>query len=242
MSRRRQILDQMLAAESAPRLLRSEDPLTTRTTDALIHLGELAMAFGRIDRTACYHPAPRADGSWRKESDTDHTVMLSWLACALAAEWYPALNVGLVAQFALVHDAPEVYAGDTPTLRISPEGREAKRVREEEAARRLAEELGRSLPWLPRLLFRYESQVDPEARFVKALDKSAPKIVHLLDRLHGLHEEGVTRDEFMTMLGEQDASVASYAGDFEVLMDIRAELNRRVLTHPGWRPDGWIEP
>ena len=46
---------------------------------AVIDLGRLAMAFGRIDRTACYHP----DGGPR-ESDSDHTVMLGWIAPALA--------------------------------------------------------------------------------------------------------------------------------------------------------------
>lgn len=44
--------------------------------DAVIALGEAALAFGRIDRTAVYHP----DGM-TPESDSDHTVMLGWIAC-----------------------------------------------------------------------------------------------------------------------------------------------------------------
>jgi hypothetical protein len=52
--------------------------------DTVTELGALAMAFGRIDRTCCYH------ASGEKESDADHTVMLSWVAPSLAAKLYPA--------------------------------------------------------------------------------------------------------------------------------------------------------
>src|SRR6266851_2925642 len=52
--------------------------------DAVAELGGLALAFGRIDRTACYHP-----DQVTAESDTDHTVMLAWVAPSLAALLYP---------------------------------------------------------------------------------------------------------------------------------------------------------
>jgi len=89
---------------------RAPSPVTA-VTDTLIHLAELALRFGRIDRTACYHPVLSKDGRLIKESDTDHTVMLGWLACALATRFWPELDQGLIAQLALVHDAPEVTSG-----------------------------------------------------------------------------------------------------------------------------------
>lgn len=205
-------------------------------TDALVHLGELAMAFGRIDRTACYHPDQKT-----KESDTDHTVMLGWLACALAARFWPWLDVGLVAQFALVHDAVEVYAGDTQTLRISDAERVAKSAREHRAAERIHAEFDDVLPWFPETITLYERQDTPEARFVRGLDKSLPKIVHLLDRMAGLREFGTTWDELREMLTKQTADVARYAGEFKMLMEIRSELSARLLTHPGWSPSGCVE-
>jgi 5'-deoxynucleotidase YfbR-like HD superfamily hydrolase len=119
--------------------------------EAVIDLGQLALAFGRVDRTACYHP----DGT-TKESDTDHTVMLGWIAPAVAQLLYSGrLDVGLVAQFALVHDMAEVYAGDTPTLRIDPAGRKAKAAREREAVARINREFGGRLPWVPCTLTLY---------------------------------------------------------------------------------------
>jgi len=193
--------------------------------DALIDLGRLALAFGRIDRTAVYHP-----GGVLPESDTDHTVMLGWLACAVAARCFPQLDVGLVAQFALVHDAPEVYAGDTPTLRISAIGRTAKEDRERAAVDRIHAEFVSTLPWFPELLISYELQVLPEARFVRGMDKILPKIVHLLDGAAGLVEQGMFRTELTEVFARQRVDMMRYVGEFAELMALRAELVDRTLA------------
>jgi 5'-deoxynucleotidase YfbR-like HD superfamily hydrolase len=198
---------------------------------ALVDLGGLALAFGRIDRTAVYHP----DGQ-TPESDTDHTVMLGWLACAVAARCFPRLNLGLVAQFALIHDAPELYAGDTPTLRISDQGRAAKADREHAALLRLAAEFGNRLPWFPEAIAVYEAQRVPEARFVRGLDKIMPKIVHLLDGAAGLVEQRMTRTELIDVFTRQRADMAGYVGEFTELMDLHAELAAWVVDQPALVP------
>lgn len=194
-------------------------------TDAVIDLGRLAMAFGRIDRTACYHP----DGV-TKESDADHTVMLGWIAPALATRCFPLLDVGLVAQFALIHDMPEVYAGDTPTLRIDAAGRATKARREAAAVARLTREFGYHLWWVTNTLRDYEAQVLPEARFVRGLDKCLPKIVHLLDGAAGLREEGMGSVELGAVFGRQRDDMEKYVGEFTDLMDLRADLVGRVVA------------
>lgn len=197
--------------------------------DALIDLGQLAMKFSLINRTACYH----ADGV-TKESDADHTVMLGWVAPALASRCFPDLHLGLIAQFALVHDAVEAYAGDTQTLRIDGDGRTAKKAREAAAQARIHAEFSDSLPWFPDMIERYEAQVEPEARFVRGLDKVLPKIVHLTDGCAGLHEFDISREELTATLAEQDADMRRYVGEFTALMDVRAELVTRVLAHSSW--------
>lgn len=201
--------------------------LVKALADALVDLGRLALAFGRIDRTAVYHP-----DRVTPESDTDHTVMLGWLACALAARCFPALDLGLVAQFALVHDAPEVYAGDTPTLRIDAAGRIDKAVLERAAMARLRREFGDQLPWFPSMIEAYEAQVLPEARFVRGLDKVLPKIVHLLDACTGLREQNMGRAELTDVFERQRDDMSGYVGEYEALMSLRAELVDRVLDHP----------
>lgn len=202
-------------------------PAGDELADAMVELGRLALAFGRIDRTAVYHP----DGV-TPESDADHTVMLGWLSCALAARCLPHLDIGLVAQFAFVHDAPEIYAGDTPTLRITPAARAAKAAREHAAALRLRAEFTDRLPWFPDTITAYEAQVLPEARFVRGLDKLLPKIVHLLDGGTGLREQGIDRAELTEVFDRQREDMTRYVGEFTALMDLRAELVGRVLAHP----------
>lgn len=190
---------------------------------AVISLGQLSLEFGMIDRTSVYH----SDGT--PESDTDHTVMLGWIGCALAARYFPNLDVGLVAQFALIHDAPEVYAGDTPTLRITDEGRIAKAEREAVAIERLNEEYSSFLPWVSEVLVTYEAQILPEARFVRGLDKILPKIVHLLDNCRGLHEQGVSSEELRGLFDRQIKSIGEYIGDFPELMSLYNELANAVV-------------
>jgi 5'-deoxynucleotidase YfbR-like HD superfamily hydrolase len=197
----------------------------TDLAEAVIDLGRLALAFGRIDRTACYHP----DGLTR-ESDSDHTVMLGWIAPALSARCFPQLDAGLIAQFALIHDMPEVYAGDTPTLRIDAAGREAKAERERAAIDRLYEEFEMRLPWLPFMLTLYEEQILPEARFVRGLDKCLPKIVHLLDGAQGLREQGMSSAELADVFERQRADMEGYVGEFAELMALREELVGRTVA------------
>lgn len=201
-------------------------PLAATLADAVTELGRLAMAFGRIDRTACYHPGGRL-----RESDSDHTVMLGWVAPALASRLYPGqLDSGLIAKYALVHDMCEVYAGDTPTLRIDDAGRTAKAERENWAIGRLVAEFSRTLPWVGYAVTSYERQADPEARFTRAVDKILPKIVHQADRCHGLIEEGITPGELRAIVDRQVAEVASYAGEFEALMDLYREMADRAVA------------
>jgi hypothetical protein len=66
----------------------------TGLADHLAGLARLALQFGLVDRTACYHADRRT-----RESDTDHTVMLTWIAPALADLLYPdRLDAALVAR------------------------------------------------------------------------------------------------------------------------------------------------
>ena len=89
---------------------------------------------------------------------------------------YPELDIGLVAQFSLVHDLPEIYAGDVRTFNASDDDLRKKRAAEAEATEKLLKELP---PYLAGLLERYEKQVEPEARLVRLVDKFMPAVVNL---------------------------------------------------------------
>ena len=183
-----------------------------------------ARTFALISRTIC----ELDDGT--PESDTDHTVMLGWIAPALAAATESSLDAGLVAQFALVHDAVEVFAGDTFTLRIDAAGRAAKKAREEEAARRWHADLDTLLPWLPAMISRYEAQQEPEARFTRAADKLCPVISHLACEARDMHAFGVTAAELEAILAREQSEMAMYAGEFTRLLRLRAELSATFVA------------
>jgi 5'-deoxynucleotidase YfbR-like HD superfamily hydrolase len=142
--------------------------------DRALALARLSLAFGRVER-ATFHEDGR-----RPETDTDHTVMLALVACDLLPLLCLELDVGLVSQFAIVHDLVEAKCGDTQTLTLDEEGRKAKALRERVALELLAQEFGET-SWVVRTLRRYEEQIEPEARYVRVLDKVLPKLTHILN-------------------------------------------------------------
>jgi putative hydrolase of HD superfamily len=197
------------------------DPVAV--TDAVVDLGRLVLDFGQVERIT-RHP----DGAAR-ETDTTHTVMLGLIGCALAREFFPALDLGLIAQFALVHDLVEVHAGDTPTLRMpSAEAKAEKQYREHAAYERISADFLSTLPWVPLTIRDYEGRREPEARFVKALDKLLPKITHILNGAITIREEGMDATALTARYAAQLKELEGYAADFPELFDLRAALVARV--------------
>lgn len=192
--------------------------------EAVIDLGRLALAFGRVERIT-YHQ----DGT-TPESDTDHTVMLAMVACAFAGRHLPDLDLGKVAQYALVHDLVEVYAGDTPTLRITAAQQASKHRRERAALERIERQFGGRLPWVPATIQDYERRADPETRYVKALDKLLPKITHLLNGGVTLQQQAMDPDELAARYATQGVELLGYAADFPPLLELRTALVGQVLT------------
>jgi putative hydrolase of HD superfamily len=151
----------------------TDDDLTTKAQQAhdyLLKIGDLTVRFAAVDRAPRY-----PDGD--RETDVEHSFHLAISAMELAADYYPELDVGLVAQFSLVHDLPESYTGDVWTFGISDEDRAKKEEAEKEATEKLINELP---PHLSQLLERYEKQIEPEARFVRFVDKMLPAIINIM--------------------------------------------------------------
>ncbi len=163
-----------------------EFAFTQKEIASIIRLAELSFLFGQINRVTAY-----PDGV-RPESDTDHTFMLCLLACTIASK-EKDLDLGLVAQFAIVHDFVEVYAGDTPTYGQSLNNKSKKELREKEALEKLKTEFGQTYPWLTETIEKYESLATKEACFIKTLDKILPKITNLLNEFKILRQKTNTQ-------------------------------------------------
>ena len=128
------------------------------------------MYFSRIERVPRY-----ADG--KRESDTEHSFMLALLAPELAVALGSDLDIGLVSQFATTHDLIELKRRDVATFLFDDEQQHQKEIDDHIALDELVLELP---PHTAYILGRYESQADPEARFVRYVDKLLPVVVDII--------------------------------------------------------------
>jgi 5'-deoxynucleotidase YfbR-like HD superfamily hydrolase len=196
----------------------------TENAHGLIDIGKLVLQFARVNRVTLHE-----DGV-TPESDTDHTVMLSVCACALARKLYPdSLDLGLVAQFAIVHDLVEAYAMDTDSFGLNGEGKKAKDAREHEAYLRIEQEFKEVFPWLPEMIAKYERLDTKEARFVKTVDKLMSKITHILNGGAYFKSKGMDAEtmwnNYLTMM---KAAEEKYGAEFPEVLTLMDELIREA--------------
>jgi hypothetical protein len=114
--------------------------------------------------------------------------------------------------------------------------------RKEDAAREIIRTQFAFLPWLVEMIDRYEALADPEARFVKAVDKAMPAVLHNLN--DGLiFEKG--QQHFETPVDFQNGVRAKdtywrghhWAQDQDFALSIRQRLMERVITRQ-WQKYG----
>jgi putative hydrolase of HD superfamily len=192
--------------------------------DKVFDLAKLSLAFAKVNRVTHHE-----DGI-RPESDTDHTFMLSLIACSLADTFYKdKLDIGLVSQFALIHDLVEVYAGDTNSfVNVSEESRKEKEERERKSLEKIKDQFGKDFPWIHTKIEEYESQNSKEARFVKFVDKILPELSHVLSGFSYINNSGLGKDYFLDFLDTKYHSLErKYGSDFpEILYLYNLELEK----------------
>lgn len=193
-------------------------------SDKVLELGELSLDFAKINRVTLHQ-----DGT-RPESDTDHTFMLSIICNSLASKFYKdSLDLGLVSQFAILHDLVEVYAGDTDSLVHS--SHEAKKIKEEkelESLLKLKDKFAHVFPWIHEVIEKYEVQDTKEARFVKIVDKILPKITSILNNCIAIKKRK-TKDEYREFVNGQLVQFEKYFTEFPEILNIFNSINEKSL-------------
>lgn len=190
-------------------------PGYTAMENKILEIASLILDFGRVHRKTLHQ-----DGL-RSETDTDHTVMLGIIGGALASRLYKDLDLGLVTQFALVHDLVEVHAGDTDTLvGISPDVLKTKEEREIMALEKIKESFGQDFDWIHKTIDRYESLDTKEARFIKVLDKILPKLTVVLNNAESIKRRGVKRAEVKETFDLQRDKIRAWAHDMPELIEL----------------------
>lgn len=176
-------------------------------------LGKVTMDFSKIERI------PRYDDGHR-ETDVEHSYMVGLVAPEISVALGLNLNTGLISEFAGVHDLIELKTGDVNTFNLSVSQLEQKQFIEKQALHQLVAELP---PHTASLVERYESQREPEARLVKAVDKILPFVVDILGNgLRIMKEDNglETRQEFLQCLETMHQSlVIRYGEEFPDIIE-----------------------
>lgn len=136
----------------------------------------------------------------RRESDAEHTWYLAIFLMLLESEWKD-IDILKLLKMALLHDLPELYAGDTNPYRDDTTHKsENERKASEKLFALLPEELANRFA---HLFDEYTRQETTEAQIVKAADKLMPLIQNLCtnQRYSSYRELGVTYEEVTNYMG-----------------------------------------
>lgn len=199
------------------------DGLADSSLTTLLSIGTLSVQFSDVKRAPRY-----PDGS--RESDVEHSFHLGLSAIELASEHYPELDVGLVAQFSLIHDLPELHTGDVRTYDISDEDRQKKEEAEQQAIKRLLTDLP---PCLSDLLRRYEDQEESEARFVRLVDKLMPGVINIIASEASTFFEDYGQDTVEGLrhkIAKKHRLLSAMFPEFPIILDLKLEVS-----------EAWIE-
>jgi putative hydrolase of HD superfamily len=192
--------------------------------DKLTLLSNLSFRYGETFRFTTY-----PDGK-TLESDTDHSFMLGLSACALRDTCAPELDRGKLAEYALIHDLVEVYAGDTATLGMTDKSE--KNAREHQALLRLKKEWDSTFPWITACIESYESQTEPEARFIKVLDKIMPPLTQMQNHGEIFERLKVSPEDITKGKDIQKEWVQEAAKEWPLLIELYDEGLERIFKLP----------
>lgn len=140
-------------------------------------------------------------GNDEQERNGEHSYQLAMLAWFMQQRHLPHLNREKLLLYALVHDKPEVYAGDTPAFATKSEPyattltHKSKKQREQHAMQRIEREWKAEFPDMVAYMHAYHRQADEESRFIYAFDKLLADLNIFEDGGRTNRKLGVTLEE-----------------------------------------------
>lgn len=164
----------------------------------------------------------RHNDKFIRENDTEHSYNLAMTAWFVASH-FPELNKDKVIKYGLVHDIVEIHAGDTYIYGTADEIA-SKSEREAKALQQLKQDWP-DFPDLTDYLTGYEERVEPEARFVYALDKVMPIMLIFINEGYTWDAQKVT----LEMLHHAKADKVAVSPEIQPYYD---QLYKLLLEHP----------
>lgn len=149
----------------------------------------------------------------RRENDAEHSFSLAIAAAVLAEYSNEPVDITKVMKMVLVHDAVEIYAGDTYCY--DDEGAKTKETREKAAAEKIFGTLPEEQAAEYRALWdEFERNDTPEARFSNAMDRIQPLLLNYSREGYSWKEHGVNSSQVRKR--------------FDIVKDGSAELGKMV--------------
>ena len=130
----------------------------------------------------------------RRENSAEHSWHLAVGLLTIARELRLDIDLNKALVMALIHDACEIDAGDTPAY--GPV-REDQHEAERQCIERLAAHGVQFGATLRELWLEYEAQQTPESRWVKVLDRVMPFIVNLASQGQNWKEQSISRSQLL---------------------------------------------
>ena len=155
-------------------------------------------------------------GEW--ENDTEHSYNLAMVAWYVSDQLKLQLDVEKMLKYALIHDLPEVYAGDT----FAFGDRRDKKEREAKALARIKSEMPEASA-ITGLVEKYEERADQESRFVWALDKLMPPLISYLGQGLSWRRNSLT---FEMVENHHGAQFATYPEILELWNQLKILIER----------------
>ena len=167
--------------------------------DRIADLQQLVADFAKVTR------AVNLANNGQLENDVEHSYGLAITSWYLHDKIAPELDIAKILKYALSHDIVELHAGDTYVFDTAAVA--TKEQREYDASEQLKLEWP-DFPELTDYADGYAKKLDPEARFVYAIDKLLPIIMIELD-----DAKKVWRDKEITLAMERSNKVTIHQSE-----------------------------
>jgi len=167
--------------------------------DRIADLQQLIADFAKVTR------AVNLANNGQLENDVEHSYGLAITSWYLHDKIAPELDIAKILKYALSHDIVELHAGDTYVFDTAAVA--TKEQREYDASEQLKLEWP-DFPELTDYADGYAKKLDPEARFVYAIDKLLPIIMIELD-----DAKKVWRDKEITLAMERSNKVTIHQSE-----------------------------
>lgn len=156
----------------------------------------------------------------REENDAEHSFQLALLAWYIISTKKLSLDANLCMRYALVHDLPEVFAGDTPAFTAKyADARNKKHEREQRAIQKLLYDYP-EFEQMHDLIRAYELKEDEESKFVYALDKIVPVMNIYLDKGHSWKLHNISFKEIVEDKSKKVEISPEIKKYFDLLVDL----------------------